>query len=175
MNYNTRTEKELTEANLLPKGEYPFEIADAREEKSKAGNDMLVLEVDCIGDTGARKRITDYIVPGTIWADKKLHDCMWAVGLGPKYGTGTVMADELIGRSGYAGVGIDKGKPFTAKDGTQKDGFDKNKIAYYKRGEAAPSSRRPEPTEAQLANLESPNRSPASLNPSEDADTDVPY
>jgi hypothetical protein len=152
MNYNTRSEKELAEANILPKGEYPFEIADANEQKSKAGNDMLVLEVDCITESGARRRVTDYIVPGTIWADKKLHDLMWSVGLGERYATGTIQADELRGRSGYAGVGIDKGKPFTAKDGTQREGFDKNKIAFYKRGEDAPSSKKPQPTEAQLAN-----------------------
>lgn len=152
MQYNTRTEKELAEANLLPKGEYPFEIADAKEQKSKKGNDMLVVEVDCIGESGARKRVTDYIVPGTIWADKKLHDLMWSVGLGQKYATGTITADDLIGRSGFAAVSIDKGKPFTAQDGTEREGYDKNKIAFYKRGEDAPSSKKPQPTEAQLAN-----------------------
>jgi len=164
MNYNTRTEKELAEANLLPKGEYPFEIADANEQKSKAGNDMLVLEIDCISETGARRRVTDYIVPGTIWADKKLHDLMWSVGLGERYATGIIQADDLRGRSGLAGVGIDKGKPFTAKDGTQKDGYDKNKIAFYKRPESAPSSKKPQPTDAQLENRTS-----------EDADEDVPF
>jgi hypothetical protein len=168
MKYNTRSEKELAEANLLPKGEYPFEIADAKEQKSKAGNDMLVLEVDCIGESGARKRITDYIVPGTIWADKKLHDLMWSVGLGEKYASGTITADDLVGRSGLAAVGIDKGKPFTAKDGTEREGFDKNKIAFYKRPESAPSSKKPQPTEAQLANQ-------AQGGANEGADEDVPF
>lgn len=157
MNYATRTEKELAEANLLPKGEYPFEIVEAQETKSKAGNDMLVLEVDLISpETGARRRVTDYIVPGTIWADKKLHDLMWSIGLGQRYASGSISPDELLGKSGICGVGIDKGKPFTAKDGSQKDGYDKNKVAFYKRGDAAPSSRagaKPQPTEAQLANL----------------------
>lgn len=155
MNYKTRSEKELAEANLLPKGEYPFEIIDAREQQSKAGNDMLVLEIDLIStETGARRRVTDYIVPGSIWADKKLHDLMWSIGLGEKYAAGSIAADELLNKSGVAGVGIDKGKPFTAKDGTQKDGYDKNKIEFYKRAgsPAAATGAKAQPTAAQLAN-----------------------
>lgn len=45
MRVTPKSEKEIQEANLLPKGVYPFTVAGAEETTSKKGNEMLVLNL----------------------------------------------------------------------------------------------------------------------------------
>jgi hypothetical protein len=176
MNYTPRSEKELAEASLLPKGEYPIEFVNAEEAKSKkSNNDMLVIDVDILTESGGRRRVRDYIVPGTIWADKKLADLMNAVGL--PYHAGALSVDGLLSKSCYAAVGIDEGKPWTGSDGVKRAGLPKNKIAYYmkqlgaKPKSSGPSAPKPRPTSEEMQAFP-PNKGGTAT---KDLDEDVPF
>lgn len=46
----------------FPAGEYEAEIVDIKQQVSRAGNDMLKLDVDCFASDGKKVRVFDYIV-----------------------------------------------------------------------------------------------------------------
>lgn len=66
---------------IIPKGEYPARIVSAEEKTSKAGNPMLVLELD-VYDGDKTKKITDYIVLGGEYsADWKISHLLQSAGI----------------------------------------------------------------------------------------------
>ncbi len=60
MRFEPKTEAEC--ANLLPKSICFFEVQDAKDTSSKAGNDMMVLTLTVTGEGDQQKTITDYLV-----------------------------------------------------------------------------------------------------------------
>jgi hypothetical protein len=66
---------------ILPKGEYPAQIVEADVKTSKAGNPMLVLELE-VYDGERKKYVKDYIVSGGEYAqDWKIGHLVKACGL----------------------------------------------------------------------------------------------
>lgn len=161
-NYTPHTEEEIAKMGLLEKGDYPFEVVTASEGFSKASNKfMYKLEVLIFGDSGDRK-ITDFIVPGSNFGDKKLFNFCKGAGLMPQYQAGTLTADLMVGRQGWARVDVEAGGP-NPKGGNYPD---KNKVAWY-------HGSRPETDPVTVMN-EVPKREVAP--PAEDnADSDVPF
>lgn len=156
INYQPHTAKQIAEMDLVPDGTYPFEITDAEEKKSKAGNDMLVIDLNIFTAEGRRIPVKDYIVPGTNYGDKKLFHFAQSIGIVAEYNARTISADSCRGRGGYAQIGTDKGKEFVNKNGETVMGNDKNGVRWYKKSAdgaaATPVAGKIQPTEKQLAN-----------------------
>ena len=103
MDYEPQTEEQIKENSgggfLCAPGDYPFEVHEAREAKSKAGNDMI--EVDLTVFDGDRKIfVYDYLV-GTKKAAWKLRHFCAAVGLIAPYEAHQLNAHLCQGRTGF--------------------------------------------------------------------------
>lgn len=103
MKFNPRSDAELNNFELLPRGEYDFEVIKAKDKVSSAGNEMIELELDVYADDGKKSRVFDYLLE--IVAYKLKHFCQ-AVGLSNEYDIGNLSADMCIGRSGRCKVEI---------------------------------------------------------------------
>jgi len=118
MQFTPRTEKELAESRLMKKGVYDFEILDARETTSNAGNTMIELKVKVMNGNGGRV-LADYLLAKT--PEKLLH-CASACGLADKYDTGELADSDFRGKRGKLKLAVEKGK----------NGFpDRNVVADY--------------------------------------------
>jgi hypothetical protein len=86
-------------------GIYDYEIKDASEETSRAGNDMIKLEVWIFNQAGNRKLLFEYLVASekAAW---KVREFAASSGLLTQYDTGTLIANEIVGRTGMCEVGI---------------------------------------------------------------------
>lgn len=107
MKFEPKTEKELAEMNLLPEGEYGFEISGAEEKISKAGNEMIVLTVRIFKPDGSFQIITDYLMEALAF---KLRHAADACGLTHEYETGILAAENFIGKTGMLKLKIQKDK-----------------------------------------------------------------
>lgn len=128
MKVSPKTEKELNEMNLIPIGDYPFEVLDAQDKKSKKGSDMIELQLAIfVGDS--RRLLTDFLLdamPG-----KLFHFCQYT-GLADKYAKGELTAEDCLGKSGYLTVKTSKGKK---KDGPGDEYWpDRSSVDDYIRG-----------------------------------------
>ena len=118
MQFTPRTEKELAESRLMKKGVYDFEILDALEKTSKAGNTMIELKVKVSNGNGGRV-LADYLLAET--PEKLLH-CASACGMADRYETGSLSDGDFRGKRGKLKLTVEKGK----------NGFpDRNVVADY--------------------------------------------
>lgn len=106
MNFKARTEKEISEMNSIPPGDYPFEVLNAEADQSAKGNDMIKLTLRVfVGDSA--RQMNDYLLesmPG-----KLFHFCSY-MGLAKQYEAGTLVAEDCLGKSGFLTVTTSKGK-----------------------------------------------------------------
>lgn len=134
MKFQPKSEKEISEAGLLPVGEYPFEVVEAEDTISKSQNDMVALTIKVYDLEGVGHTVFDWLVDTDKAAYKTRHFAE-ATGLLPNYETGNLPADVMVGRSGYCKVVVRKD--------TTGQYPDKNGIADYikpKAGTAAAAS-----------------------------------
>lgn len=106
MKFAPKTEKEIEEANNIPNGDYPFEVLNAVDAKSKSNNDMITLTLRVFVGEQSRQ-INDYLLeamPG------KLFQFCSYTGLAKQYQDGTLKAEDCLGKSGYLTIGNQKGK-----------------------------------------------------------------
>ena len=96
MQFQSKTEKQIQEESLIPAGEYDFTVREAVEKKSKAGNDMIQVDMDIFVD-GKERPLKDYLMESM--AFKLRHFC-FSIGLGCKYEAGTLSAVDCQGKSG---------------------------------------------------------------------------
>lgn len=121
MKVTPKTEKEVSEENLLPEGVYDFEIMEAVEKLSKGGNDMIALKIAVYGPNGNARYVFDYLleVEGMSY---KIRHAADACGILEKYEAGEVTADDFKNKTGKLKLFIQKGK----------DGYaDKNSVRDY--------------------------------------------
>ena len=118
----------------FPPGEYQFEVMDAADETSKAGNPMLHLKLKVFHPTEDETRIVDdYLTESMSF---KIKNFAYAIGRGQDYEAGELCPDEMIGCSGRAKVAIR-----VSKDPKYQD---KNEIKdYLKKGAAKTPARTP--------------------------------
>lgn len=97
MQFQSKTEQQIQEENLIPAGEYDFTVQKAEEKKSKSsGADMIVIDMDIyVGDRA--RPLKDYLMESMAY---KLRHFCYGVGLGAKYDAGTLTAQDCIGKSG---------------------------------------------------------------------------
>lgn len=118
---------------LLPEGAYVFTVLAAEYGTSKSGNAMLKLKLTIHEQDGSKRSIFDNLMAMESMIYKTKHFCD-ATGLEAKYTAGSFTAEDCIGRSGLAKIGIQKGN--AKEDGS---GFypDKNTIKDYIKPEMA--------------------------------------
>jgi len=156
MRFTQKTDEELNAMNLLSPGYYQFEVIEAEETQSKAGNDMIKLTLKVWDEQGKERKMFDYLLDSM--AKKLKHFCAHT-GQADKYEKGNLDANHCYGKAGTVQISIEKGKP--KPDGGMYE--DRNTIVDYV-ASAAPSMSTP------LANarLTAPPAKP-------DFDDDVPF
>ncbi len=95
MRFNPST-KITNNGNLLPDGDYDFEVVHATDKTSSQGNDMMVLKLRA-GSDGASRTIIDYIVAKNI---RKVRAVAKACGLIELFESGEILAESFVGRRG---------------------------------------------------------------------------
>ena len=124
MKFQPKSEEEVS--NLIPKGEYPFEVLSAEEKTSKSGNDMIALKIG-VAYNDATRGVFDYLVDLESMAYKTRHFAD-SVGLLADYEKGSLDADKLPGLTGKCRIDIQPAK----------DGYDaKNVVKDYVKGSGA--------------------------------------
>ena len=115
--------------NILPIGEYPFEVAGVEDAISKtSGKEMIAMELYVFPPSGGRKMVKDWLVAGTNFGDKKIYEFAHATGLADKYESGTFGAEDCAGKTGYLMLGIQTGKK---KNNSEEFFPDRNSVKYY--------------------------------------------
>lgn len=159
MKVQPKTEKEIAEMRLMPKGWYPFTIGEAEEKTSKKGNEMIVLNVRVYRDNGF-VFIKDYLMD-TEFGAHKLRHIAETCGVLDDYERGGLHASDLIDKEGYAKIGIEKDKAGQYPD--------KNKIEDY-------ASKPPETKGGADAVSKSESKPPKPADPDLDAEgDDIPF
>ena len=125
MRFQPKSETALQEARdkalgVWAIGIYDFEVAHAEDGQSQAGNEMITLDLHVYNTASERKTLKDYLVASMEW---KLRHCAYACGLGNKYETGELSAEDFIGCAGRLRLGVEKSAGYP----------DKNKVADYEK------------------------------------------
>lgn len=161
MNFPAKTEKQLKEELLIPAGTYPFEVMSAEDKNSRAGNEMIELELRVFMPDGRSRQLKDWLMEKM--AFKLFHFCAYT-GLAVKYEQGTLHSEDCIGKTGYAVIEIQVDKKGEYPDrNSVKDyvrAMDMKKsdvVASRPAGEVTPSAQRQNPQ------------------PQENIDEDVPF
>jgi hypothetical protein len=99
------SEDEVVQRSLLRSGKYSFEVVEAKEETSAAGNEMFHLQVNILLPGGNGKIVHDYLLPQRM---EKFRHAAEAMGLLEKFDTGVLSADDFPGRKGKCKLGIER-------------------------------------------------------------------
>lgn len=93
-------------SNPWADGEYPFVIKSAEEAKSKAGNDMIVVECDVYKGASMRTVKTYLVFMDSMqWMVRKFYE---SIGQVAEYESGVISADTLKGKEGLCVLGSEK-------------------------------------------------------------------
>jgi hypothetical protein len=104
MRFAPKTKEELANESLLPEGVYPFEVLDAVDTLSKAGNEMLKLKLVVFGD-GSSPHVYDYLLEKLAY---KLRHFAEACSLLAEYEAGELTAQHCLNKEGYCKLGIER-------------------------------------------------------------------
>lgn len=108
MRFTPKTDKELAEENLLPKGDYDYEVAEAIDTTSKkSGAEMISLKLRIYHGEGGGRLVNDYLLESMAGKLKSFCD---SHGLQRQYEAGTLCAADCIERTGSVAIGIEKDK-----------------------------------------------------------------
>lgn len=165
-NYKPMTADEAAKLSLRSEGVYAFEVTDAKAAVSKEKqNPMIALSLRFFDNDGDGSfSVKDWLVHSdSRWAEKKFFDFANSTGLQAKYAAGEMSAEDCLGRSGYAMVGVEAGKPKNDGSGNFPD---KNKVKYYTSKPVA------KPSGGAVKQSEAPKKSDAKT---ENLDEDVPF
>jgi hypothetical protein len=100
MEYQPRQDREIRESMVLTPGEYDFEVVEAVEKVSKAGNDMIELKLRIFVPDGSTRLLNDWLVPGSDLGDLKLNRFAHATGLQDAYFAGELSSLNCTGAAG---------------------------------------------------------------------------
>ena len=108
MKIQPKTEKQIAEDGLLKEGVYGFEIIEAFDKQSKAGNDMIELKVRLFDDEGnSRGAVMDFLMEKIAY---KLRHAAVACGLEDAYNSGELVASDFMNKMGDVKIRIQKDK-----------------------------------------------------------------
>lgn len=147
MRFQPKTEKEVAEAGLLAKGTYDFEVTEASEKQSKAGNDMVELIVAVYDAEGRSRKIFDWLVDSDGSAYKIRHFAE-STDMLAQYEKGELRSMDMVGKTGKCAVIIKKDKTGEYPD--------KNAIADYIKGNGSLAAQPPAPKTPELVDDDIP-------------------
>ncbi len=101
MRFNPDQEQD---SNVMPAGEYDFEVIYATEKISSGGNDMIVLKLR-VGDRHRGHVVTDYILAKNTW---KILSAAKACGLVELFHAGEILPQHFVGCTGRAQFMIER-------------------------------------------------------------------
>jgi hypothetical protein len=108
MQFNPCSAQEIADRKLLPKGVYDFEILDALEKTSGAGNEMIELTVSVSKNgNGPGRTLADYLLPKR---PEKLRHCCAACELMAEYDSGSLCDGDFKGKRGRLKLAVEKGR-----------------------------------------------------------------
>ena len=116
LSFTPKTEEQIAEENLVPDGEYPFEVIKAEEAISKkTGDPMIKLKLCIFTDDGpaGERHVYDYLIQTM---DFKLRHFCACTGLLERYETGTLEAEDCNGRTGHCIVKTEKQAGYKPKN-----------------------------------------------------------
>lgn len=139
MQFKPKTQEEIlfesAAMSLITPGIYSFEVIEATNKLSKAGNEMIQLKLKVWDDNGRERIIFDYLLESMAY--KLKHFCE-TTGLLGKYEMGVIDETDCLGKSGLVDIIIQKGSKKTdgslypdrnsVKDYLIKEGFTKPKL-----------------------------------------------
>ena len=110
MRITPRSDKELASMNLMPQGQYSFEVIDAKDRVSKSGNEMIELKIKIWDSNGKERIIYDYLLDSM--AHKVKHFCQGQspCSLIDVYDMGELLAEHCLNKTGYLELIIQKDK-----------------------------------------------------------------
>ncbi len=97
MRFDPKSQEQLDADNLKPGVVYDFEVIKATDTTSKAGNEMIALEMSVFTPSGKRRTIRDWLLAAM---EHKLRHFAYATGLGNAYDAGGLEAQDCFGRTG---------------------------------------------------------------------------
>jgi len=108
MEFQPFTEQDISDRKLLPKGDYDFEILDAWEKTSEAGNPMIEVKVRISRNGSALSRVlADYLHAKK---PEKLRHCCAACGLMAEYESGSLSDGDFKGKRGRLRLAVERGR-----------------------------------------------------------------
>jgi hypothetical protein len=107
MNFDPKTKEEAFKVNLLPKGNYQFEVLRAEDTVSGGGQPMVRILLKVWDETGKPHPLWDVLMES--YEFKLRHFC-YCVGLGEMSETGKFDCDLVIGKSGVCKIYIKEDK-----------------------------------------------------------------
>lgn len=113
--FSPKSDKELNEANLLPVGEYDFEISKAENKTFRSGSTGIALTVMVYTPDGTARLVNDNLVFSDA-AMFKVSQFSKCVGLYEKYSAGDIDASDCVHRSGKCRVDIEPEGDYPAKN-----------------------------------------------------------
>jgi hypothetical protein len=124
--FTPKTERELAEEGMLPDGTVcDFEVTEAEDAVSKAGNDMIALKLKVWRPNGSTMQLRDWLVSSQHF---KLMAFANATGMREAYDAGTMEAADMAGVCGKVKLGVEPASgDFPAR----------NKVASYVKAETA--------------------------------------
>ena len=118
MKFQSRSEQEITEMNLIQPGIYAFEVIDAVDAMSHSGNEMIKLELKVWDDKGRERKVYDYLLEALAF---KLRHFAVNCGLIEKYEKGELSAQDCKYKSGKLELIVQKGKENKIEGGMYPD------------------------------------------------------
>jgi hypothetical protein len=108
MKFAKKSDEELTMLNLIEPGTYDFEVIDAQDKVSRAGNDMISITLRIWDNHGRERQVYDYLLESF---PVKLKHFAKVTGLLDKYELGEIVASDCLRRSGRVEVIIKPEEP----------------------------------------------------------------
>lgn len=125
MKFAPKSADELAQESLLEPGLYPFEVQEAIDTWSQAGNEMIKLKILAFGKDGATTVVFDYLLEKLAY---KLRHFAEGTGLLAAYEAGELTAAMCVNREGYCKLAVEKQGEFPPRN-VVKDYLPKEKSA----------------------------------------------
>jgi hypothetical protein len=149
MRFEPKSADEIAMDSLLPEGVYPFEVMQATDKISQAGNEMIELKLVVFGDEST-PHVFDYLLEKLAY---KLRHFAETTGLLAAYEAGELTAEMCLNKEGYCKLAVEKKAGYDPRN-TVKDYVVKDKTAATQdplTAVPATAPQRPRPQPAQQA------------------------
>lgn len=150
MKFQGKTEEQLNEERLIPDGTIcDFEVVEAKDTKSKKGNDMIELTKIKVYHGDSFRFVMDWLLEAM--PHKLLHFCQ-TTDLTKEYERGTLCAQDCIGRGGKVRMTVEEQDGYEPRNKV-KDYIGTKEAEKIKAKKATPSVNRTSPATAQPSDI----------------------